>query len=123
MEDMEEFGVRLKVLGDARVDVHSSVASAKVVIRDSDSKLSSYNVQSHDVYLFFKGISVGFREPRYIFTEPETQESLVEIQVDARGTATKQYTCNVEYTDGTAIGQCVYVLFIINYYYRRWRRL
>ena len=43
MEDTEEFGVRLNVLGGARVDVHSSVASAKVVIKDRDSKLPTYN--------------------------------------------------------------------------------
>ena len=43
MEDTEEFGIRLNVTSNVRVDVHSSVASAKVVIRDRDSKLPTYN--------------------------------------------------------------------------------
>ena len=43
MEDTEEFGIRLNVTSNVRVDVHSSVASAKVVIRDMDSKLPTYN--------------------------------------------------------------------------------
>ena len=38
MEPTEEFGVRLNVLGNARVDVAPSVDFAKVVIGDSDSK-------------------------------------------------------------------------------------
>ena len=84
---------------------------------------------NNDIYYFFKGISVGFREPRYVFTEPETQVTVVEIQADVRGIAAKQFSCNVEYTDGTAIGQsvCVCVLFnyllFYHYYCRRWRRL
>ena len=40
--------------------------------------------------------------------------TLVDLQADVRGTAAKQFSCDVEYTDGTAIGQCVCVLF--NYY-------
>ena len=44
MEDTEEFGIRLNVTSDVRVDVHPSVASAKVVIKDiRDSKLPTYN--------------------------------------------------------------------------------
>ena len=72
----------------------------------------SYLLTTNNIYYFFKGISVGFREPRYVFTEPETQMTLVEIQADVRGTAAKQFSCNVEYTDGTAIGQSVCVCAI-----------
>ena len=43
MEDIEEFGIRLNVTSSVRVDVHPSVASAKVVINDRDSKLPTYN--------------------------------------------------------------------------------
>ena len=38
MEPTEEFGVRLNVLGNARVDVAQSVDLAKVVIEDTESK-------------------------------------------------------------------------------------
>ena len=69
---------------------------------------------NNDIYYFFKGISVGFREPRYVFTEPETQVTVFDIRANVRGTAAKQFSCSVEYTDGTAYGQCVCVPF--NYY-------
>ena len=42
--------------------------------------------------------------------------TLVEIQADVRGTAAKQFSCDVEYTDGTATGQCVCVCVLFNYY-------
>ena len=45
--------------------------------------------------------------------------TVVDLQADVRGIVAKQFSCNVEYTDGTATGQCVcallfYLLFIIN---------
>ena len=44
MEDTEEFGIRLNVTSNVRVDAHPSVDSAKVVIKDiRDSKLPTYN--------------------------------------------------------------------------------
>ena len=44
--------------------------------------------------------------------------TVVDLQADVRGIAAKQFSCNIEYTDGTAIGQSVcvllfYLLFII----------
>ena len=44
MEDLEEFGIRLNVTSNIRVDVYPSVASAKFIIKDiRDSKLPTYN--------------------------------------------------------------------------------
>ena len=43
MEDKEEFGIRLNVTSNVRVYVDRSVASAKVIINDRDSKLPTYN--------------------------------------------------------------------------------
>ena len=45
MEDLEEFGIRLNVTSNIRVDVYPSVASAKFIIKDNirDSKLPTYN--------------------------------------------------------------------------------
>ena len=44
MEDLEEFGIHLNVTSNVRVDVHPSVASATVIIKDiRDSKLPTYN--------------------------------------------------------------------------------
>ena len=36
--------------------------------------------------------------------------TVVDLQADVRGIAAKQFSCNIEYTDGTAIGQSVCVL-------------
>ncbi|XP_019849170.1 PREDICTED: uncharacterized protein LOC100641243 [Amphimedon queenslandica] len=86
MEPDEDFGIRLNVLGNVRVDVASTVELAKVIILDTDR------------------ISIGFQRPLYVTVEPETSNNPVVIIAETRGTSARPFSVNVEFTDDSAIG-------------------